>query len=116
MSLTDTEINNFIDELRNFSPELERSEIGQAWPESLLEDYSEKGALLERMIEINIALLREFQQIRPQNGNGSPNDLNIVSNRLGLYIELTPNASNRRIWYNQQIGASSGWQFVADRS
>lgn len=116
MSLTDTQINNFIEELRNFSPELERSEIGQQWPESLLEDYSEKGALLERLITININLLRELQQVRPQFADGNPNALNIVANRLGLFINMTPDASDREIWFNREINASSGWQLVADRS
>lgn len=117
MSLTDTQINNFIEELRNFSPELERSEIGQQWPESLLEDYSEKGALLERLITINIALLQELEQNRPSTATGSPNSLNILSTRGAgqFYVNLTPAVSDRQIYFNRDIGVTSGWQLVAQR-
>lgn len=117
MSLTDTQISNFITELRNFSPELERSEIGRDWPESLLEDYSEKGALLERLITINIAILQELQLNNAQWNTGSPNTLNIMSRRGAgqFYVNLTPDVTDRQIYYNQNIGVTSGWQLIAER-
>lgn len=59
MTLTNAQIDNFQAELRRFAPELERSELPSNWPESLLEDYSDKGALLELLITINIALLEQ---------------------------------------------------------
>lgn len=116
MSLTDTQINNFIEELRNFSPELERSEIGQNWPESLIEDYSEKGALLERLITINIAILEEIRDNQPATGTGSPNTLQIPAPRNRLYMNLTPVVEDRQIYYNLTgVGATSGWQLMAQR-
>ena len=62
MSLTDTEIENLITELQNYSPVLERSETPMNWADSLKEDYAEKGNLLERLIEVNIALLRDLAE------------------------------------------------------
>lgn len=117
MSLTDTQIENFISELRNFSPELERSEIGQEWPESLIEDYSEKGALLERLITINIAILEELLQNTPQWATGSPNTLGIMSRRGAgrFYVNLTPDVTDRQIYFNQEDNRTTGWQLVAER-
>lgn len=117
MSLTDSQITNFIAELRNFSPEFERSAIGQDWPESLLEDYSEKGALLERLIAINIAILQELQQNTPQFGTGSPNNLDIMSRRGAgrFFVNLPPAVEDRQLYYNQQDGRTTGWQLIAQR-
>ena len=116
MSITDTQINNFIAELRGFSPELERSEVPQNWSQSLLEDYSEKGALLELLITINIALLEEIRDDAPASGTGSPNTLQIPSPRNRLYMNLTPVVEDRQIYYNLTgVGATSGWQLMAQR-
>lgn len=66
MTLTDTQIDNFITELENFAPVLERSEVGNTnWPPALLEDYAEKGNLLELLITINIAVLLEIRALTP---------------------------------------------------
>ena len=114
MSLTDTQIDNFILELRNFSPVLERSEQPQNWSLSLHEDYAEKGNLLERLIEINIALLRELNQLQPQTGSAEPNG-SIISNRGRLFIRLTATENDRQIWFNPDIGVDTGWLLVAER-
>lgn len=66
MTLTDTQIDNFVAELENFAPVLERSEVGDTgWPPVLLEDYAEKGNLLELLITINIAVLNEIKALTP---------------------------------------------------
>ena len=62
MSLTVSQIENLIAELRNFSPVLERSEQPQNWSFSMHEDYAEKGNLLERLIVTNIELLRDLAE------------------------------------------------------
>ena len=88
MTLTDTQIENFISELQNFSPELERSEVGRDWPESLIEDYSEKGSLLSLLITINIELLQELRDNTPLFGTGTPNNLDILSRRgAGRFLQ-----------------------------
>lgn len=117
MSLTDTQINNFIDELQNFSPELERSEIGQRWPESLIEDYSEKGSLLNLLITINIAILEELRENVAEFATGSPNTLGILSRRGAgqFYVNLTPDVTDRQLYYNQNINVTNGWQLIAQR-
>lgn len=117
MTLTNTQISNFINELRTFSPVLERSELPSRWPESLLQDYSAKGNLLDRLIEINIAILQELLENNTQSNTGSPNTLNIMSRRGAgqFYVNLTPDVTDRQIYYNQNINVTSGWQLVAER-
>lgn len=116
MTLTDTQLNNFIEELRNFSPVLERSETPMRWPESLKEDYAEKGNLLERLIAINVAILEEIRDNVPASGTGSPNTLMIPAPRNLLYMNLTPDVTDRQIYYNNVgVGATTGWQLMAER-
>ena len=114
MTLTTTQISNFINELRTFSPVLERSELPSRWPESLLQDYSAKGNLLDRLIEINIALLNEINDLRPQIGTADPNG-NVISNQSGIYMRNTATANDRQIWFNPDLGVNTGWLLMAER-
>lgn len=116
MSLTDQQINDFITELRRLSPEIERSELPGQWPEALKEDYSDKGNLLLRLIEINVAILEEIRDDYPATGTGSPNTLGIPAPRNGLYMNLTPSVFDRQIYFNLTgVGATDNWQLMAQR-
>ena len=110
MTLTTTQISNFINELRTFSPVLERSELPFQWPESLLQDYSAKGNLLDRLIEVNIALLGEIEQLTPLSGNTNPEG-SVTANRSGLYLLTLPGST--AVFFNANRGSTTGWLEIA---
>lgn len=116
MAITAEQLVTFRQQLQDVEVELSREiQAGQNWPPALLDDYDRKGQAIRLLADIVVAILDEIETSVVLSGSGTP-DNNVVANRSGLYVRLTPSAGDRTVWFNSTPGATTGWQLIADRT